>query len=283
MYHNGSMPGMSSPYIRVAVVWGAMLAIWLALHSLRQWVHGDGYTLSGHVQSALLAPLLAVLMVTAARRWFDGGTLAGLGLPLSLKPAARSFAIGAMSFLAPLALGLAIVLGFGWTTITPTATLSEIVTFVPLLVVLVFLYEALPEELAFRGYIYRALAERHSRILAVIGQALLFGLWGTILWTINLGMLPFERLVLFIAVGFVHGLVRVVTDSVWASVGLHTAFQTVAQLLLNEEREHFVVTGTETLQIVALGIVPFALAPTIVQRATRREVAWREPEGYPAA
>jgi len=269
---------MSSPYIRVAVVWSAMLAIWLALHSLRHLAHGDGYTLSGHIQSAVLATLLAVPMVTAARRWLDGGALAGMGLPLSVKAAAKPFAIGALSFLAPFALGLAIVLGFGWATIAPVAAWGEILTFVPLLVVLVFLYEALPEELAFRGYIYQALAERQSRIFAVIGQALLFGLWGTVLWTISLGTLPFERLVLFTAIGFVLGLVRVVTNSVWASIGLHTAFQTVAQLLLNEERGHFVVTGTETLQLVALGIVPFALATTLTERATRSKVAWREPE-----
>ncbi|WP_308365895.1 MULTISPECIES: CPBP family intramembrane glutamic endopeptidase [unclassified Microbulbifer] len=255
-----------------------MLAIWLTLHALRYWVYGEGYTLSGHIQSALLATLLAVPMVMTARRWLDGGTLAGLGLPLSLNAAAKPFAIGALSFLAPLVLGLAVVLGFGWTTITPVAALGEILAFVPLLVVLVFLYEALPEELAFRGYLYRALAERHSRILGVIGQALLFGLWGTILWAIRLDTLPFERLMLFTTIGFVLGLVRVVTGSVWASIGLHTAFQTVAQLLLNEERGYFAITGTEPLQLVALGMVPFALATMIAERASRREVAWRELE-----
>jgi hypothetical protein len=270
---------MNSPYIRVAVVWGTMLAIWLTLHSLRHWMYGDGYTLSGHIQSALLATLLAVPMVMTVRRWLDGGTLAGLGLPLSLKAAAKPFAIGVLSFLAPLVMGLAVVLGFGWTTITPVAAPGEILAFVPLLVVLVFLYEALPEELAFRGYLYWALAERHSRILAVIGQALLFGLWGTILWAIRLDTLPFDRLMLFTSIGFVLGLVRVVTGSVWASIGLHTAFQTVAQLLLNEERGHFAITGTDTLEIVALGIVPFALATMIAERASRREVAWRDVEG----
>lgn len=47
--------------------------------------------------------------------------------------------------------------------------------------------------------------------------------------------MPVDRLVIFISVGFVLGLVRVVTGSVWAAIGLHTAFQTVAQLLLNQD------------------------------------------------
>jgi membrane protease YdiL (CAAX protease family) len=80
-------------------------------------------TLSGHVPSALLAPLLAVPTVIAARRWLDCGSLAGLGLPSSLKEVGKPLAI------------------------------------VPLLTVLVLLYEALPEELAFRGYVYRVMAE----------------------------------------------------------------------------------------------------------------------------
>lgn len=272
------MSVVRSPYIRVAAVWSAMLVIWLIMHSLRTWVHGDGYTLPGHIQSALFATLLTVPMVTVARRFLDSGTLAGLGLPWSPKAVARAFGIGALSFLVPSALGFAIVLGLGWTTITPAAAPGEILAFVPLLVVLVFLYEALPEELAFRGYLYQALAERHSRITAVGGQALLFGLWGAVLSTIHQGAFHLERLMLFFVVGFVLGLVRVVTGSVWATIGLHAAFQTTAQLLLNEERGHFVVVGTESLETIALGILPFALALTIVRQAYPHEVVWREPE-----
>lgn len=272
------MSVVRSPYIRVAAVWAAMLVIWLIMHSLRMWVHGDGYTLPGHIQSALFATLLTVPMVTVARRFLDGGTLAGLGLPWSPNAAARAIGIGALSFLIPSALGFAIVLGLGWTTITPDAAPGEILAFVPLLVVLVFLYEALPEELAFRGYLYQALAKRHSRITAVGGQALLFGLWGAVLSTIHQGAFSVERLMLFFVVGFVLGLVRVVTGSVWATIGLHAAFQTTAQLLLNEERGHFIVVGTESLESIALGILPFALALTIVRQAYPHEVVWREPE-----
>ena len=270
---------MKSPYIRVTIVWGAMLLIWAGLLSLSYWMYGDRYTLEGHIWLALLASILAVPMLLIARRKLDGGTLAGLGLPFVLKAAVKPFVIGAISFLVPFTLGLAIVLGFGWTTITAVAGMAEILAFLPLLVVLVFLYEALPEELAFRGYIYQALAERHSRILSVIAQALLFGVWGTILWAIRLEAVPLDRFMLFISIGFVLGLVRVITGSVWASIGLHTAFQTIAQLLLNEERGHFAVTGTDTLQLIALGIVPFALAAMIAERASVREVAWLKTEG----
>ena len=42
---------------------------------------------------------------------------------------------------------------------------------------LVFTGEALPEELALRGYLYANLAERLPRWAAVLGQAVLFMLW----------------------------------------------------------------------------------------------------------
>lgn len=277
--NNHFAPGQRSPYFRAAAVWAAMLLIWLLHHSLRIWLHGKGYSLSGHIQSAFLATLLAVPMVALACRWFDGGSLADLGLALSFKAALRPFAIGALSFLLPSALGFAIVLGFGWVTITPLAPLHSILAFVPLLVALVILYEALPEELAFRGYLYRVLAERHSRLLAIFTQALLFGLWGGLLSLYHSGTLHVERLVIFVSVALVLGFVRVVANSVWAAIGLHTAFQTVAQLLLNEERGHFAISGSASLELIALGILPLALATTLVGGLYRRPAAWKEPEG----
>lgn len=272
------MRRIDNPYLRVAIVWGAMLAIWLAVAQLRQLGFGAGYTLAGHVVSAIVTVILAVPAVVAARRWLDGGTLEGIGFELSPK-AIRPFLVGALAFLLPSAIGFALVLGMGWASVLPTASWAEILLFVPVLMVLVFLFEALPEELAFRGYIYQALAERRSRLVAVVVQAVLFSLWGALLWIVVNGTVAVDRIVFFLAIGFVLGLVRVATGSVWAAIGLHTAFQTVAQLVLNVERGHFAVTDVGTLQFVALGIVPFSLAVVIVQRFYRDEPAWRQAEG----
>jgi hypothetical protein len=65
-------------------------------------------------------------------------------------------------------------------------------------------------------------------------------------------------------------MVRGSTGSVWTSIGLHVAFQTVAQLLLNTERGHFAVEGVEMLQLVAIGIVPFSLAVLVVEVSSAR-------------
>lgn len=265
------------PYFRVAVVWLALLVIWLCLGQLRAAFWGEGYSLPGHVMSALLATLLTVPLLIAARRWLDGGTLVGLGLALS--PAAiKPFIVGALAFLIPSALGFALVIGLGWVAIAPTAPVAEILAFVPLLIVLVFLFEALPEELAFRGYVYSALAEKHTRIVAVLVQAVLFALWGAALWMIAVGGIPLDRLVLFFAIGVVLGMVRVTTGSVWAAIGLHTAFQTVAQLVLHLERGHFTIDNSRWVELLALGIIPFSFAVLLVSLVYRRPVVWRGRE-----
>ncbi len=261
------MPAVVSPYIRVALIWLAITCVWLLLGAMRQLVWGTGYagyTLGGHIASAAGASLLVVPLVVAARRWLDGGTLAGLGLPLS-RAALRPFLVGMLAFLAPFAVALAIVAGFGWAEVTIAAPLSEIAVFVPFLILLVFLYEALPEELAFRGYVLTNLSLRLPAWGAVAAQAALFALWSAVVWTLATGTFAPDRVGIFFVAGLVLGAVRIATGSVWTGIGFHLAFQTAAQLLLNAEREHFTIVGTDVVQAVALGVVPFALALPIVR------------------
>ncbi|WMT90079.1 CPBP family intramembrane glutamic endopeptidase [Pelagibacterium sp. H642] len=262
---------IASAYVRVGIVWVTMIAIWLLLSALRDIIWGTGpagYSLGGHVTSAILATLLAVPMVVMARLVLDGKSVASLGLDLS-PTAFRNFIVGALAFLLPSALGFLIVLSTGWASITPTAPIGEIALFVPLLITLVFLYEALPEELAFRGYIQVNLQARLGYWGAIFAQAALFALWGAALWTVGTGAPALDRLVLFFFIALVLGMVSGATGSVWTAIGLHVAFQTVAQLLLNAERGHFAVEGADMLQLIALGVVPFSLALMVVDALNR--------------
>lgn len=266
------MKPFATVYVRVAIVWIAMLLIWSLLAVARDVIWGagaDGYTLGGHVMSAVLTTALAVPVVILARRAMDRDSVGSLGLRLD-RAAVSQFVIGATAFLVPSAIGFAIVLALGWVTITPIASWAEILAFVPLLVVLVFLYEALPEELAFRGYMQTNLATRLSYWTTIIVQAVLFSLWGTALWLFTSGELMLDRLVIFFFMAFLLGILRATTGSVWTTIGFHVAFQTVAQLLLNTARGHFVIEGTDMMQLVALGIVPFSLAAIIVDYLSKR-------------
>ncbi|RDE10326.1 CPBP family intramembrane glutamic endopeptidase [Pelagibacterium lacus] len=256
------MTPTASPYLRAGLVWLAMIAIWLALGAALS--TPEGYSLGSHIWRAVLATAIAVPMVVAARRLIDRESVASLGLAFDAD-AVRQVLIGAAGFLIPAALGFAVVIGMGWATITPTASIMDILGFVPLLIVLVFLYEALPEELAFRGYIQTNLEAGMGHWPAIFAQAALFALWGAVLWSVFSAAFATDRLVMFFFVALVLGIVRGMTGSVWTTIGLHVGFQTVAQLLLNTQRGHFAVEGVETMQLVALGVVPFSLAALVVQ------------------
>ena len=261
------MSRITSPYLRVGLVSLGMVVLWLLLPVLRDLVWGtgySGYSFGGHVMSAVLATALAVPMVVFVRRVLDGDSVESLGLSVSAA-AVRPFLVGAAAFLLPAALGFIVVLGMGWTRIVPLASIMEIASFVPVLIVLVFLFEALPEELAFRGYIQTNLQTRLGYWGAIFAQAVLFALWGAALWTLATGAIALDRLVMFFFIALVLGMVRGITGSVWTSIGLHVAFQTVAQLLLNIERGHFAVEGVDMLQLVALGVVPFSFAAIVVE------------------
>ncbi|ODT73773.1 MAG: hypothetical protein ABS76_38475 [Pelagibacterium sp. SCN 64-44] len=264
---------MTSAPMRIGIVWMALLAIFAGKSQLATLLFGPEYDVDRHVFMAVLTSALVVPMIVMARRYLDREKFVGLGLAVDAS-ALKPLLVGALAWFGPFLLGLAVCLGFGLVDIRATASWGEIFAFVPLLIVLVFLLEALPEELAFRGYLQTNLGKLLEPWLAVTVQAALFGSWGVALWLITSGGIDPLHASLFYVMGAVLGMFRIITGSVWTGIGFHLAFQTVAQLLMNAERGHFAIDGVFWLQVLALGAVPFSLAIPIVERFYRDKVAW---------
>jgi membrane protease YdiL (CAAX protease family) len=264
---------IANPFIRVGLVWLLLLMVFQGKSQLAIALFGPGYTLVRHLVMAGLSTALVVPLIVMARRWLDAEPFGGLGLALDTR-AVRPFLVGVLAWLGPFLAALAIGLLLGLVEIRPAAAWPAIATFIPLLVLLVFLLEALPEELAFRGYIQTNLLAALPPWQAVAVQALLFGTWGVAMWLIGSGGLDPMHASLFYVMGAVLGILRVMTGSVWTGIGFHLAFQTAAQLLLNVERGHFHVGGGFWLPVLVLGAIPFSLAIPIVEQFYRRKVAW---------
>lgn len=230
-----------------------------------------GYDRLGHGVNAALATALAVPTIVLARRFLDKRPLAGLGLP-PLRTGWRSLLIGMGCYLIPAGIGLVAVLAGGWVEISLDTSIANLVALCLSLVVLVFLYEALPEELIFRGYIYRNLNTSFPRWSAVGGQAVLFSLWG-----IAIGAtLTVDRVVFFFFVATVIGMIRAIAGDIWACIGFHLAFQTVQQLFGGAwAGDVFVVSAPETLEMVVFGLIPIALAVLTLEIIVRKETDWR--------
>ncbi|WP_143728258.1 CPBP family intramembrane glutamic endopeptidase [Micromonospora cremea] len=258
---------------RILIVFAGTVLVWLFVYHGA--LLGRDYDRPTHVARAILTTLLVVPLVVVARRLLDRRPWTGLGLP-SLRTGWRPLLLGMACWLVPAALGFALCLGFGWVEISPRTSAADALRVAALLVVLVLLYEALPEELVFRGYLQRNLATRLPAWQAVIGQAVLFTLFGFLVGAATSA----DRLLLFFVFALFLGAFRVATGDIWAGIGFHLAFQTVAQLF-GDVGAVFDVVGADVLGLVALGGVPFALGWMAVERLHRGRLNWQALEPDP--
>lgn len=257
---------------RILIVFASTVLAWLFLYHGA--LLGRDYDRPTHVARAILTTVLIVPLVVAARRLLDRRPWTGLGLP-SLRSGWRRLLLGMACWLIPAAVGFALCLGFGWVEIRLRASAPDALGVAALLVVLVLLYEALPEELVFRGYLQRNLATRLPAWQAVLGQSVLFTVFGFLVGAAT----SLDRLLLFFVFALLLGGFRVATGDIWAGIGFHVAFQTVAQLF-GDVGAVFDVTGSNVLGVVAMGAIPFAFGWTAMQRLHRNRLNWqaREPE-----
>ncbi|SNT53338.1 hypothetical protein SAMN05216276_105629 [Streptosporangium subroseum] len=258
---------------RILIVFAVTVLLWLFVY------HGTplayDYDRLTHAARAVLTTVLIVPMVVAARRLLDRRPWSGLGLP-SLRVGGRRLLLGMACWLIPAAIGFALCLGFGWVEISLRTSAADALRVAALLVVLAFLYEALPEELVFRGYLQRNLVTVLPAWQAVIGQAALFTLFGFLVGAAT----SLDRLLILLFFALVLGGFRVATGDIWAGIGFHLAFQTVAQLF-DGPGAVFDVTGPGTLGLVALGGLPFSLGWIAMERLHRERLNWQVLEPDP--
>lgn len=247
---------------RVAIVWTSLVLVWVSAGLFRAQVLAPRLPFDAwRAIESLLAGALGVAVIVLACRVLDRRTLASIGFGLTRGDLA-ALGIGAALWTGLAAVGLFAGAIAGAITVSFGPPTWQMVAWILLQIFLVFVYEALPEELALRGYIYTNLAERMSRWLAVLLQAMLFMLWAFALvgllqllgvgggWSINI-----DRAILFLTFGVSLALVRLWTGSLWGSIGYHLAFQ-VGMGLLSLDR--LTVVRVPASDIASAGIVLWA-------------------------
>jgi membrane protease YdiL (CAAX protease family) len=260
--------------VRILVVFVGTVAVWALMRWLNDTVLTDGLTIPVRLINATLISGLAIPLVILARRYLDRRPWGGLGLD-PLRRAGRPFFVGVVAFLVPSTLGLTAALLTGWVDLRPQVPWATILGWAALLIVLVFFFEALPEELIFRGYFQRNLSTVMAPWIAALVQAVLFTAFGAGLWVASEGWgVLAERGIMFFAVAIVLGLLRIQTGSVWTPIGFHVAFQVVAQSLLGERMS----SGNEDGLMLAAIVSAFVLATTITAILLPRTVKWSRPE-----
>ncbi|MEJ2547762.1 MAG: CPBP family intramembrane metalloprotease, partial [Gemmatimonadota bacterium] len=180
---------------------------------------------------------------------------------------------------------------FGWADVSVTDAEGA---WVGLLfsVLTVLFFEALPEELAFRGYIYSNLNTRWSRWLAGAVAVALFVLLPTVLVPIQehvlkmdvvvggaSGLTPGYLITMAVFGSFVQYL-RILTGTIWMGVGFHFAFVLLNRVIGPRPTDLIQfsdIAAPGAMQITAIAIVGLlAIGLLAYPWLSGRPIGWRD-------
>jgi len=233
----------------IGVLAGALLLALALTNSSDPTAHGALWT---RILGGLAITALVIVVIMALVSWSGRRSLSVAG-STTVAGDLRAFGLGIAAWSVPAAATF-LVLALLGSPLQITAPAADFWLVLVLLFFAVLLSEAIPEELAFRGYVSSVLAERLSSWWVIGVQTALFVATAVLL---RGGANPLD-VSLFAAMGFVLGNVRLVAGSVWAAVGIHVAFQTASQLVFTHSVIKF--DGSQALAMLALGGVPFTVA-----------------------
>ncbi|TSB45934.1 CPBP family intramembrane glutamic endopeptidase [Alkalicoccobacillus porphyridii] len=264
--------------LRLFIVFMATAIIWWIVRGVNSWLGSPTeYDRTLHTISALIVFFLVIPVIILARKYLDRRPWSGLRLT-SLKKGWKSFVYGGLSYLIPAGASLLLFSVFLGTTVTIQASFTDLLQALIVVMILIFLYEALPEELIFRGYLYRNLNTVVEKWKAVCFQSGLFLLFALVIGAAT----SIDRMVFFFAIGMVIGLVRVMTGNVWSAVGFHLAFQTCQQMISNPYNQEIVTDSPALIEVLILGIIPFSFAIMTLKLFVKEEPDWQriEPDTF---
>lgn len=200
----------------------------------------------------VIVSLLAILLVTVLNRHDKSKPKAktSVGILSHLK----ILLAGAGWYVVPAMVGLGIASLFGVVEISTDISFTDAVGVILLVAVLVFISEALPEEIIFRGYIFGKLAKLGGRWVTIFLQAALF-----LLFAFMIGALDSSLDASFIFVyGLSLGILRWVFGSVAAPIGFHLACMTIQQSF-STQWSPFNVSDSMILQTFVFGMLPMSV------------------------
>lgn len=243
--------------IRIVALLVAGIIIWNFITYLSDTFMGHKYSPISHFIIAIITTLLTVILIQGALK-IDKISWNQLE-PSTVKRNIYSFLQGFFLWTIPASIGLIICLMLGWVEIQVHTDLKFLLLSILILFITVFFIEALPEELIFRGYIYRYLNALFPHWGTIILQTLLFSLYAYLIGA----MYSVEQIQFIPGFAIILGIIRAISGSVWTSIGFHVAIMTATQIL-GPIHGHFEVSGLFTLQFIAFILLPSVVGATVL-------------------
>lgn len=248
---------MKGIIIRIFAVLGLGIIIWNFIAYLSDTFMGQEYSPLSHFIIALTTTVLTVTLIQVALKT-DKISWTQLGQS-TVKTNIFSFLLGFFLWTIPASIGLYFCLMLEWVEIEVHTDLNDLLLSILILFITVFFIEALPEELIFRGYIYRYLNALFPHWGTIILQALLFSLFAYFIGA----MYSVEQLQFIPGFAIILGVFRAISGSVWTSIGFHVAIMTATQIL-GPIHGHLDVSGIFTLQFFAFILLPSVVGSTVL-------------------
>ena len=233
------------------------IIIWNFIDYLSDTFMGQAYSPLRHFIIALIITVLTLILIQVALK-IDRISWNQL-IPSTVKTNFFSFLHGFFLWTIPAFIGLIICLMLGWVDIQVHTDLKYLLLSILILFITVFFIEALPEELIFRGYIYRYLNVIFPHWGTIILQTLIFSLFAYFIGA----MYSVEQLQFIPGFAIILGVFRSISGSVWTSIGFHVAIMTGIQIL-GPIHGHFEVSGLFTLQLIAFILLPSIVGATVL-------------------
>ncbi|MNJ52043.1 CAAX amino terminal protease self- immunity [compost metagenome] len=174
------------------------------------------------------------------------------------------FLCGALLPVALCSFGVWLAIQMGWITDLKWNFSFDMIIIIAVQSLIALGYEAIPEELTLRGLVFSGLRRHWSAFLATITQLILFILMpmtvNVLLYLVGLPIgpsgIPYYLLLFFFALAL--QLLRIITGSLWASIGFHLAYLLTNRYVFSYEDRLLYFTEEVpgvTGVIVTMGIV----------------------------
>ncbi|GGK95075.1 hypothetical protein Ppa06_62980 [Planomonospora parontospora subsp. parontospora] len=220
----------------------------------------------------------AIGLTWCVQRVVEGRSWTELGLAVSRRAAGRAL-LGTAAGAAAVCAANALCVALGAADWAPDASLASVPAWLTVTVPAALLVQAVPEELWFRGYLFRHLSESLPPWVTVAVTSVLFGALHIISQS---GAGSLQEKLLYVAqataFGFVLVACRMATGELWLAVGFHAGYDMLNERLIAPGE------GLYSVNLICLVAVLTAAAVLTLRRRQRRApLDWRARPVAPAA
>ncbi|GAT68095.1 CAAX amino protease [Planomonospora sphaerica] len=220
----------------------------------------------------------AIGLTWCVQRVVEGRPWTELGLAVSRRAASRAL-LGTAAGAAAVCAANALCVALGAADWAPDASLASVPAWLTVTVPAALLVQAVPEELWFRGYLFRHLSESLPPWVTVAVTSVLFGALHIISQS---GAGSLQEKLLYVAqataFGFVLVACRMATGELWLAVGFHAGYDMLNERLIAPGE------GLYSVNLICLVAVLTAAAVLTLRRRQRRApLDWRARPVAPAA